>query len=354
MKSGKKNNIRTLVLVPNLDVLGGVSLHFIGLRDYWKSDVEYFEAFRFRKNIIASVIAFIYKYISFIIKLISFKPDNILVNVSLKRGFFSRNIYVRIAKIFKARIITFIHGWDDTSEWMLNHKKGKYLIDSSETVIVLASQFKEKLIASGCKSNIHLTTTKVDDKLVKDFNISAKNYNSKNILFLARIEAAKGIYIALDAIKALQKKDPEITLRVAGTGEELEKAQQYAKTNDIKAIFLGRLSGTPLIEEFSNAAIYILPTTHGEGMPTSVLESMAFGLPIITRPVGGTCDFFIDGKMGKLIESLDAQDYINALEEILYNPEKQKEISVYNYNYAKEKFYASKVAQELEKIFENA
>ena len=334
-----------------MNILGGVSLHFLGLKDYWESDVKYFEAFRFKKNIIASVFAFLWNYIYFMYKMVTYRPNNLVVNVSLKKGFFSKNNYIRIAKLFNTEIITFIHGWDDASEWMLNHPKGKFLLDNSETVIVLASQFKEKLIKSGCKSHIHLTTTKVDDKLVKDFNISSKSYNSKNILFLARIEVAKGIYIALDAIKALQKKDPEITLRVAGTGEELEKAQQYAKTNDIKAIFLGRLSGTPLIEEFSNAAIYILPTTHGEGMPTSVLESMAFGLPIITRPVGGTCDFFIDGKMGKLIESLDAQDYINALEEILYNPEKQKEISVYNYNYAKEKFYASSVAKDLEAIF---
>ena len=38
-------------------------------------------------------------------------------------------------------------------------------------------------------------------------------------------------------------------------------------------------------------------------MPISVLEAMAYGLPVITRPVGGIRDFFEDGKMGFLTEA---------------------------------------------------
>jgi glycosyltransferase involved in cell wall biosynthesis len=39
---------------------------------------------------------------------------------------------------------------------------------------------------------------------------------------------------------------------------------------------------------------------YGEGMPISVLEAMAFSMPVITRNVGGIKDFFINGEMVSL------------------------------------------------------
>lgn len=44
-------------------------------------------------------------------------------------------------------------------------------------------------------------------------------------------------------------------------------------------------------------------------MPTVVLEAMAFGLPVVTRAVGGLCDFFEDGKMGRITNSMNPMDY---------------------------------------------
>lgn len=54
-------------------------------------------------------------------------------------------------------------------------------------------------------------------------------------------------------------------------------------------IFTGRLAGEALKNDKN--ALLLLLTTHGEGMPTVVLEAMAFGLPILTRNVGGLVDF---------------------------------------------------------------
>ena len=149
-------------------------------------------------------------------------------------------------------------------------------------------------------------------------------------------------------MKILQSKDKDIKFRVAGTGGELEKAKQYAIDNNIAVDFLGNISGDTLINEFKAANIYILPTTHGEGMPTSVLEAMAFGVPVITRPVGGTCDFFENSKMGELIESLDPKEYAVAIDKYLNNPTFAKEVSTYNHKYAKEHFLASSVAKAIE------
>ncbi len=43
-------------------------------------------------------------------------------------------------------------------------------------------------------------------------------------------------------------------------------------------------------------------------------KAMAFGLPVITSPVGGLVDFFENGKMGYMIENLNPADYAEKIE----------------------------------------
>src|SRR5690554_8211066 len=85
-------------------------------------------------------------------------------------------------------------------------------------------------------------------------------------------------------------------------------------------------------------------------MPTSVLEAMAFGLPIISRPVGGLVDFFEEDKMGYLIESLDPKEYADKIVQLLENNQKMKEIGIYVHIYAKKHFMDSKVALDTQII----
>ena len=243
----------------------------------------------------------------------------------------------------------FIHGFNKDNRPHLNIKSIVKDLNRCEAIFVLAEDFADTMRSWRVTAPIHLTTTKVDDRLIEGFNINTKNYSTKNILFLARVEKAKGIYTALDAAKILQEKDKDIKFRIAGVGGELENAKQYAIENNIVADFLGSISGDNLINEFKTANVYILPS-HAEGMPTSVLEAMAFGLPVISRPVGGLCDFFENGKMGQLIESLEPQEYADAIDKYLNTPTLAKETSAYNHEYAKEHFLASSVARQLEDI----
>ena len=86
-------------------------------------------------------------------------------------------------------------------------------------------------------------------------------------------------------------------------------------------------------------------------MPNSVLEAMAFGLPIITRPVGGIADFFENSHHGFITKSRDPSVFANYIEKLISNKVLYKKSSLYNYKYAQENFLASKVAKVLEKIY---
>ena len=88
-------------------------------------------------------------------------------------------------------------------------------------------------------------------------------------------------------------------------------------------------------------------------MPTVVLEAMAFGLPVFTRNVGGLPDFFENGKMGYITDSLNAEDFAKALIPYIENTQLTQQVSHYNARYAKEHFMASRVAKELELLIKN-
>lgn len=345
--------MKILINVPDLSKHGGgVANHFNGLLPYWSMNIIYNKVGKRRG--IPSEIILIYDYLKFILLCTFYKFDLIVLNPSLGKTAIQRDTYfLNIAKLFNKKTVVFFHGWNQemAKNITLHPSQFSQTFNKAEKLIVLSKDFKDSLQKWGINIPIEITTTKVDDSLIKDFKIERKEWNEK-LLFLARIESAKGIFITLDIYKIVKSKFPKSKLSIAGDGSKLNEAKDYAKKNHLQDVsFLGNISGSELIDTFSSPAIYILPTQHGEGMPTSVLEAMAFGLPIISRPVGGIVDFFEEKNMGHLINSLEPKEYAIKIINLFNNTQKLKAIGTYNHRYAKERFIASKVADKLEGIF---
>jgi len=161
----------------------------------------------------------------------------------------------------------------------------------------------------------------------------------------------KGFYEAIDAFAMLRSTHDYAKLTVAGNGGELSNARAYVISRGIDGVeFTGYLRGEAKNKVFSRADVYLFPT-YGEGMPISVLEAMAYGLPVITRPVGGIKDFFENGKMGFIPESKSPKDFARIMENLAFDHELRSRIRAYNIAYAKEHFPAPKVAARLEQIY---
>ena len=346
--------MRILIHCPNINAIGGIANHYLGLKPYWNVNVKYIHFVGCCK--FNGVFAFIRKTrtllftIRFIVILLYFKPDVVLTNVSLvRRGMSVQLFLLQIVSYLRRKTVLFIHGWRVDYEKDFFSSKRFDSLKKADGVLVLANEFKQKLIQNGYKGNIFLTTTKVDDRLIENFNINIRTGKIENILFLARVEKQKGIFETIKTFDILKRKYNGLKLRIVGDGTALRVAKKYVENHTINDVdFIGNTSGEKLVQEFSVADIYLLPT-YTEGMPTSLLEAMAFGLPVITRPVGGIIDFFNEN-MGVITESLDPQVYADAVEQYINDSKKTLATSRYNYEYAKEHFMASKVALSMEQI----
>lgn len=270
-------------------------------------------------------------------------------------------ILLWIATRHKVRAVVFFHGWTKSFESTLSKYflwPFKSLFSRASIILVLCSDFKNALLEMGFPNSIRVVTTAVDDEVFSpslDETLSSKYANLREgseILFLGRIERPKGIYEALEAFRIVKRRVPEIRLTVAGDGKELNDAKGYVSTNAIPGVtFTGHVAGKVKFDAFLRADIFLFPT-YGEGLPVALLEAMAFGLPVVSRPVGGIKDFFEQGKMGFLAQSLNPEEFANLLENLLNNPALRHEISVFNRQYAKLHFSASKVARDFSLIYD--
>ncbi len=346
------NNNKVLILTPSFDLIGGVADHYRGLKSFWSMNIIY-EVYGRRKKLPA-FITFLWDICKYFLKLLFFKPDIVVINPSFRTYQLYRDgIYLLIANFLKIKIVTFFHGCDKDLICRVKKKPKlfKWCYNKSKLIYVLSNEFKNELNEIGIIVQIKLTTTKITDNLLYNFNISTRNGEINEILFLARIFKTKGIFITIYAFQILILKYPYLKLRIVGDGPDLRKAKILVNSLNLKNVnFRGPILGNEISNEFKSSQLYILPTFE-EGMPTSVLEAMAFGLVIITRPVGGLNDFFQNNKMGNIIKSFDPSDFAFAIENYINNKKLTKDISFHNYNYAINNFLSSKVVKNLELDF---
>ena len=356
---------RVLLTAPLLDKPGGVSQYMRVLLPSFHCAVQHFPigARRNGEGGIRSLWRLVSDWILFARKLSSGSFDLVHLNPSLgPKALIRDGVLLLLAKSFGKPVFVFLHGWDEVCErryvrpaaWLFRAVYGQ-----ADCMAVLAGEFARKLRSLGYKNAIVCRTAPVEAEILecaKSFSRvdSAGNSETKQfrILFLARVERAKGIYEALDAYEIVQRAYPETTLAVVGSGSELTGAVRYAERKHLAGIsFYGHLEGHHKIAAFQAADVYLFPS-YSEGLPISVLEAMACGLPIVASAVGGLRDFFEDGKMGYCLPCLSPESLAEKLCQLRNDTELRFSMSRFNEQYAREHFEPGRVAAELEAAYE--
>ena len=349
-----------LIHTRNLKIPGGKQSYISALKKHFKSNISFFYYGNqdiSKESRLTFFKRFFTDYHNFYLKLKQGNYDVVHINTSYNiKSYFRDSIFTLISKRAGCKTVVFWHGW----RWDFEKKFGKilrpffhYTFGKADAMICLGSEFSERLKAYDYRKPIYIETTVVAGEIIdyakKDsYHLKDK---SKTILFLSRVEKAKGIYETLDSFKSLLKSFPEISLNIAGTGNELKNAGKYVKEQGISAVnFLGWVEGKDKIKLLSESDIFVL-ASYSEGMPICVLEAMAMGLAVVTTNVGGIKDFFNEGDMGLIVNPGDKVDLALKIETLLQDEELCKRQSEFNRNYALNNFTPQKITARIESIY---
>jgi glycosyltransferase involved in cell wall biosynthesis len=137
------------------------------------------------------------------------------------------------------------------------------------------------------------------------------------VLTLGRLNRGKGTYDLLTALSGLPSGLANARARLGGDGE-LEQAAAAARSLGLenRLELLGWVGPEDKSRLLESATVYALPSYH-EGLPMSVLEAMAAGIPVVTTPVGGIPEAVTDGVEGFLVQPGDIDALRDRLQRLL-------------------------------------
>lgn len=140
------------------------------------------------------------------------------------------------------------------------------------------------------------------------------------LVMVARFHAGKGHAVLLEAMRNLTNRGAKVKLICLGEGEEEEKSRTLCQKLGLERQV--RIEGfQPNVAQWLRAAdINVLPTYY-EGMPLTVLEAMASGLPTVASNVGGIPEMIKDGVSGFLVPPGDPGKLADALHALISQPE---------------------------------
>lgn len=153
------------------------------------------------------------------------------------------------------------------------------------------------------------------------------------------IEKRKGHDIMLDALPEIVTKIPNVRLVLLGNagtdwGRALVEKVDTGKYGE-RVI---HIPSQPSALEYLHAADALLFPSRAEAMPRTILEGMAFGMPIISTSVDGIPELIEDGVSGWLFDPDDPARMLAGLHQITRRPEETRRMALAAEQRYKEQF----------------
>ena len=233
------------------------------------------------------------------------------------------------------------------------------MLEAVKLVLVRSESLRRAVIRLGCdekKIEIQRTGIPLDEFSFRERN-SPKN-GEWRFVQAGRLIEKKGLPVTLRAFASFLRQYPNATLTIAGEGPLLGQLQDLARELKIdnRVSFAGFISQEQLREIYYASHIFLHPSETGpdgnqEGIPNSMLEAMASGLPVFATQHGGIPEAIENGVSGVLVPEHDDRELGRALLNAAQDPEFLSRIARAGADAVRKNFDLALQARRLEDVY---
>ncbi|NHQ90903.1 glycosyltransferase family 4 protein [Janthinobacterium lividum] len=256
----------------------------------------------------------------FLVLLCSGRVGLLHMHVSSRASFWRKTPFFLLATFCRRPTIVHVHSGAFHLFYERCGGAGKALIrhvfDRASRVVVLSEMWKEWV--HSISRNEHVVAI-YNPVMLPPLHTRDEAAQGSTVLMLGRLGKPKGTYDLLEATRGVCDEFPSMQLALGGDGEHDKVVAAAAQMRIGSHVhLLGWVTGADKEQALRNARIYVLPS-YNEGLPMSVLEAMAAGLPVISTPVGGIPEAISEGVEGFLVPPGDVALLTQRLRLLLAN-----------------------------------
>lgn len=239
--------------------------------------------------------------------------------------------YLPLAKALNIPFVLTIHGLPPAGVAELSMEKRRVLYRSVAHVQVNTQYSARQVIALGCPSEKIRVLPQGTDLQAFQFypRLPVEGKESLVVLTVARIQSDKGHKYVIEAVANLIRAGHSIEYRIVGAGYEEDNLRQLIQSLGMEHAIkmVGALTGQPLLEEYRNAHVFILPSLHDsegkreETQGVVIQEAQASGKIVIATKTGGIPECVEDGVSAFLVEDSSASAMEAAILRVLNQSE---------------------------------
>ena len=233
------------------------------------------------------------------------------------------------------------------------------MLDAVTLALVRSESLRRALVDLGCDpQKIEIQRTGIPLKEFPFRDRAVPKNGEWEFVQAGRLIEKKGLPVTLRAFSTFLKKHPNARLTIAGEGSLLPELQKFAREIGIATgvSFTGFVSQEQLREIYYRSHIFLHPSQTGadgnqEGIPNSMLEAMATGLPVFATEHGGIPEAIENGVSGVLVPERDEEALARALLDAAQDPDLLSRIARAGAEAVKHNFDLANQAQRLEDIY---
>lgn len=257
----------------------------------------------------------------------------------------------------RGRIVTAFHG-EDITNYPRRFSDNVYasLFAHGDLFLPISARWNDSLTAMGCPvDRIRVHRMGVDLRHFSPAPADPRRDRPLRVITVARLVEKKGI---ADAILAVSRTVADVEYVIVGDGPLRPELESLARRSGVagRVRFAGPLPRSGVAELLRSASVCLAPSVTAadgdiEGIPVSIMEAMAAGLPVVSTRHSAIDELVEDGVSGFLAAEHDVPALTRSLEMLAADPALRTRMGEAGHAIIAREFDAGVLAGRLEELY---